>query len=801
MSLRSGHRLGPYEILDPIGEGGMGEVYRARDTRLDRTVAVKVLPVHLAEDGDYRQRFDREARAASALNHSNIAQIYDVGSEGGHHFIVMEYVEGENLGEFIKRGRPSVDRIIDLAAQMASALEAAHAKGIIHRDIKSANVVVSPGGQVKVLDFGLARLTRPGGTTDTQLATEAQTEIGVVMGTLPYMSPEQALGTGMDARTDIFSLGIVLHELATGRRPFSGVSATDTINKICNATPEPIHALNPDVPEAFERIVSHCLVKDRTLRYQQAGELRRDLEVLRRGEVLAAQPGIGGSATAMPSWRRRRLVPVAAGVALTVAIAVSVIAWQAAAEKPIDSIAVLPFANESDNAEVNYLSDGMAESLINALSELPNLKVISRTSAFAFKESKESPADIGRKLGVRSILTGRMVLRGDRLSISAELVDLSDERQLWGSRYDRPLDDVVTIERELTSTITKKLRLKLTGADVARLAQRGTDDPRAYQLFLKGRHFSEGTAAEMDRGLEAFQEAVRLDPSYAMAHAAIANAFTLRAMHGTSDPRDALLAARSALDRAIALDADLAEAHIVAGNIRLLFEWDGLAAEAAFRRAVEVAPGSADAHMELAFSLWALARPAEALEHSLLARDLDPLSRGPMHHVGFTYLVSRQYGKAIDAFTQTLDVHTEWVWGYVKRGVARAYDGQSAKALEDAKRAEALIGASGETPLLRSWLGALYARAGDPAAARSCIKRLDEIARQKVVSASDFAAVCAVLGENDKAFAWLEEGLRLHDPNMSFVPVLIFYDGLRDDPRFASVVKRVGLGEKKSGRV
>lgn len=480
-----------------------------------------------------------------------------------------------------------------------------------------------------------------------------------------------------------------------------------------------------------------------------------------------------------------------------VAIAATVIVWQASAEKPIDSIAVLPFASESDNAEVSYLSDGMTESLINALWELPNLKVISRTSAFAFKGSKETPAHIGRKLGVRAILTGRMVLRGDRLSISAELVDLSDQRHLWGNRYDRALDDVVTIERELTSTITKKLRLKLTGADVTRLAQRGTDDPRAYQLFLRGRHFSVGTAGQMDRGLEAFQEAVRRDPDYAMAHAAIADAFMLRALHGTSDPRDALLAARSALDRAIAIDPELPEAHIVAGNIRLLFEWDGPASEAAFRRAVELAPGSAQAHMELAWCMWTLDRPAEALKHSLLARELDPLSRGPMHHVGFTYLMSRQYPKAIEAFTQTLDVHPEWVWGYVKRGIARAYDGQSGKALEDAKRAEALMGASGETPLLRSWLGVLYARAGDHPAARSSIKRLEEIARQKVVGASDFAVVYAALGEDEKTFAWLEEGLRLRDPGMSFVPALYFFDDLRDDPRFASVVKRIGLGEKR----
>jgi len=767
----------------------MGEVYRARDVRLGRTVAVKVLPADLARDEAYRARFEREARAASALSHPNIAHVYDVGEQDETHFIAMEFVEGRNLRDLVSSGPLTTDQIVDIGQQMADALDDAHAAGIVHRDIKSANAVLTPKGQVKVLDFGLARQAAAAADADSQLATQSRTQAGVVMGTVPYMSPEQALGKSVDARTDLFSLGVVLYELATGRLPFAGDTAAQTIDQICHATPEPLRTARRDHPEELERIIRKCLEKDRERRYATARDLAVDLRNLRRDTESGAASG------PQPARARRGLVPALVGLGLLVVaiVAGGTLLWRAfGGEDAIDSIAVLPFENQSADPDVEYLSDGIAESLINALARSSDLKVISRTSAFAFKGSQEAIRDIGRKLGVRALLVGRLVQRGDQIALSAELVDVADERQLWGGRYERSLSDLLDVEQELTRTILDKLRLSLSGQETERLAGRGTRNPEAYQLYLKGRHFSEGTATEMDKGLEAFEQAVRLDPNYALAHAAIAEAYLLRVLHGTSNPDDARRAAREALDRAVAIDPDLPDAHIVAGNVRLLFDWDWTAAEAEFRRAMEAAPASSLAQMEYAWCLWSAGRYDEALVHSKKALELDPLSRGPMHHVGFTYLGARRYPEAVAAFRRTLEVYPEWIWGWVKMGIAYAYDGKTREALDAAERAEALVEGGGETPLLRAWLGVLYARAGQPARARVALDRLDEMGQHQSVDPTDVASVYAALGENDEALEWLEKGYDEHATNMTFIATLVFFDDLRSDPRWRDLMQRLG---------
>jgi serine/threonine protein kinase/tetratricopeptide (TPR) repeat protein len=769
----------------------MGEVYRAHDVRLERTVAVKVLPPELAADEKYRQRFLREARAASALSHPNVAHIYDVGEQDGTHYIAMELVEGENLRALVSTGPLSSDRVVDLGVQMASALEEAHSRGVVHRDIKSANAVVDAKGHVKVLDFGLARRTLDDAAMlDSRLSTQDQTAVGVVSGTVPYMSPEQALGKEVDARSDLFSLGVVLYELATGRLPFVGDTATQTIDRICHAAPEPIAALNRQVPEELERIVRKCLEKDRDRRYATARDLGVDLRNLQRDRETGTTPT---STARRPAPRRGRLLALAAAVVAVVVGAGVAFRGLTPDETSIDSLAVLPFQNETGDPDVEYLSDGITESLINTLSQLPGLKVISRSSAFAFKDEQGDLGEIGRKLGVRALLLGRMVQRGEELSISAELVDVADDRQIWGGRYSRRLADLLSIEREITETIVQRLRPELTAQEAKGLDRGGTPDPEAYQLYLRGRHFMVGTSEEMDKGVALLEEATRKDPDFALAWATLAETHLYRALHGRSDPRSAAEALRSALDKALAIDPDLAAAHVVAGNLRLLFDWDWPAAEMEFRRAIELAPGSSLAQAEYGWCQWFVGDYEKALEHHRLALEVDPLSLGPMHNIGFSYLAARRYDEAIESFRKTLEVYPDWIWGHTKLGVSYAFNDMPDEALAEAARAEELIEKGGGTPLLRSWLGVIYARTGKTTRAREALRELEALDVEQSVDPVDFASVHAVLGETEAALDRLEEGLAERSLSMPYVPELLFLDGIRDEPRFQAVVEHIGL--------
>ena len=646
MTLAAGQRLGPYEITAPLGAGGMGEVYRARDVRLDRSVAVKILPAELSGDPHFRQRFEREARAASALNHPHIAHVYDVGEQDGTHFIAMEYVEGENLRQLVARGPVAVDRLVDLGVQMAEALEEAHARGIVHRDIKSANAVVTPKGQVKVLDFGLARRTGDGAASvDSQLSTDAQTRAGLVVGTVPYMSPEQALGKDVDARTDLFSLGVVLYELATGRLPFVGNTATQTIDQICHATPLEIGTSRRDVPAELERIVRKCLEKDRERRYTSARDIVVDLRNLQRDRASGTSP----VAVSRQRWGQRRLALGTAGLLAALAAGAFVLYRGAARAASIGSVAVLPFENATGDPANEYLSDGISESLINKLSSLPGLRVISRTSAFAFKGKPVTPAEIGRKLGVDALLLGTLAQRGTGLAITAELVSVRDDTQLWGEKYSRAADDVLEVEGEIAATIARTLRRQLSGEQEQKLASGASDDPEAYRLYLKGRGFLVGNQQEMDKSVDYLQQAVARAPDYALAHAGLAEVYTRQAFLRGSGREEPLRKARAAVARALELDPDLAEAHTALGLVRFYFEWDWAGAESEFARALELNPGSRAVQEEYGWFLTAMGRFDEGLTQSRKAAELDPLSVGPVHDIAINYMARGDLEQAATA--------------------------------------------------------------------------------------------------------------------------------------------------------
>lgn len=552
-----GTTLSHFRITGKLGEGGMGEVWLAEDTRLGRKVALKTLPPSSAESDDRRRRFEDEARAASALNHPGIAHIYDVGEADGVLFIAMEHVDGEGLDQRMARAPLKTFEIVDLAARLADALATAHGQGVTHRDVKPSNLMIDGEGRLRVLDFGLAKLQAPigGGSEET---AQTMTQPGVVMGTVQYMSPEQALGKEADHRSDIFSAGVVLYQMVTGQLPFKGSTPTETITEIVRSEPRSVSELSPVAPAELERIIRKCLEKDAGRRYQSARELAIDLANLKR-DTESGVPAMTAPVRAARPWTRYGLVGVVA-VLLTVAALVVGGGLLSSRGEAIESIAVLPFENGTGSAESEYLCDGLTESLINTLSQIPDLKVISRRSTWAFKDSEEDPQTIGRKLGVEALLMGRLVQRGSQLAVSAELVDVEGAHQLWGGRFNREQGDVLTVEEELTKTIAETLKLELTADTAEKLDRRYAVDPEAHRLYLKGRQFSVGSAKEMNKAVEYFQQAIAEDPEYAPPYAGLADVYITLAHHGIMDREEALEKSKAAVHKALEVDANLAEA-------------------------------------------------------------------------------------------------------------------------------------------------------------------------------------------------------------------------------------------------
>jgi len=611
MTYASGARIGPYEILAPLGAGGMGEVYRARDTRLGRDVAVKVLPAAFSVDPDRLRRFQQEARAASALNHPNILTIYDVGEQEGSPYVVSELLEGETLRERLAGAALPVRKAMDYGIQIAEGLAAAHEKGIVHRDLKPENLFVTKDGRVKILDFGLAKLTRPeasGPLTEAPTAT-AGTEPGLVMGTVGYMSPEQVRGQAADHRSDIFAFGAILYEMLAGRRAFGGASAADTMSAILKEEPgfAPTH---PDASPALEQIVRRCLEKSPGERFQSA----RDLAFALNNLSVPGAPSV--SPRVSVRWGRLALW------AVVCVGAVLLVLFYGRGRKPIDSLAVLPFVNASADPETEYLGDGITESLINSLSRLPNLRVISRASVFRYKGKDQDPGAVARELGVRAVVTGRVTQRGDMLSIGTELVDTRDNRQLWGERYNRKFADVLAVQEEIAKQISENLRLRLTGEEQTRLAKRATANPAAYQAYLKGFHHTRQFTKEgIEKGMEYFRQALALDPKYAPAYAGLAYSYEWLC-DWYAAPKEVVPAAMEAARKALELDPSLAEAHWILAWAKFTYDYDWTGAEQEFRRAIELNPADSVARSWYGLCLGALGRFEPGLQEIKRALEL-----------------------------------------------------------------------------------------------------------------------------------------------------------------------------------
>jgi serine/threonine protein kinase/tetratricopeptide (TPR) repeat protein len=788
-----GAKLLHFRITEKLGEGGMGEVWLAEDARLGRKVALKILPPSQAESEDRRRRFEDEARAASALNHPAIAHIYDVGEVDGVHFIAMEYIDGEGLDQRLARAPLTLSEIVGLAVPLADALAAAHDQGVTHRDIKPSNLMIDREGRLKVLDFGLAKLHAPiGGGSDG--TTQTMTQPGVLMGTVQYMSPEQALGKEADHRSDIFSTGVVLYQMATGRLPFVGSTPTETITEIVGSEADPVSKLSPSTPPELERIIRKCLEKDPSRRYQSTRELTVDLVNLKR-DTESGVPAVPAPFHNRRPWSRYVLIGVAA-VLLTVAAVFVGGDLLSSPGEAIESLAVLPFENATGDEESEYLCDGLTESLISTLSQIPDLKVISRRSAFAFKDSGEDMQAIGSQLGVQALVLGRLARRDDGLAVSAELVDVSDNRQLWGGRYTRDEVDLLAIEEELAKTIAGTLKVELSADTEDRMARRFAVDPEAHRLFLQSRQFIVGSTREMEKGAEYLRRALEIDPDYALAHAWLGYSYMIQAYHSVIDRDEALQLGRAALDRALEIDDNLAEAYAVAANIACFFDWDWAAAEDHLRRAVEIDPKSVMVRLVYADYATSMGRWEEAIEHSRIAKELDPLSSSPAHWLAIAYMGQHQYDLAIAEFRETLEINPNWTWGWIKLAKAFADGGDCVSAIETADGAEAQLH-GGSTPLARAWLGYTYGVCGEEDRATAALRELEAYEAEHYMDPTHYASVSAGVGDIEAMLVSLERGYEDRSPDAAYLPAMpaLFLEDLENEPRYRALMAAMDYGD------
>jgi TolB-like protein/Tfp pilus assembly protein PilF len=805
----------------------MGEVYLVEDTKLRRKAALKILSLEFTRNESQLHRFEQEAIATSALNHPNILTIYEVGSEEGTHFIATEFIEGVTLRERLGHDRMTVSEILDASVQIASAIASAHKAGIIHRDIKPENIMVRPDGYVKVLDFGIAKLTQsftaqqPGSGGDTTVVL-LHTEPGVVIGTPHYMSPEQTRGGRVDLRADIFSLGVVMYEMITGQRPFVGATPVEVIVSILEKTPTPMEEHAPDVPADLQRIVNKAMAKDTGSRYQTAEDLLADLRSLKTqwdsgvglnrvaGTATTTSAGGGGGnstgnavTTPMPTpyttssaeYLLTEIKRHKKGVLLVLAALVIAAAglgyFTLSGHEKIESLAILPFVNVGGDAEGEYLSDGVTDSLINNLSQLPGLEVMSRYSVFKYKGGDQDPQVIGRELGVHAVLTGRIIERGDSVTISTELIDARHNTHIWGDREVWKLTDITTAEDAIARAISDKLRLRLSGDQKKRMSKRHSENPEADQLYMKGRfYWSKRSPDAIKKGIEYFNQAIEKDPTYAPAYAGLADSYNIQARSAGADSKDLVQKAKAAATKALELDDTLADAHTSLADIKSTYEWDWRGAEPEFLRAIHLNPNYATAHQWYSAFLVMTGRTDEALREIQRAQELDPLSPIITAASAGIYFYARQYDKALEQIGKTRELDSDFPLTSLIAGWCYTEKRMYAEAIEEYQKRLAAGGAQ-SAPL--AGLAITRALSGRPDEARKLLGELEEQYNQNGAAACDVALVYAYLGDKDTAFGWLDKAYDQHDSGLSRIKADPFYDLLRGDARFKDLLGRVGL--------
>jgi eukaryotic-like serine/threonine-protein kinase len=775
-ALLPGTLISHYKIVEKIGAGGMGVVYKAQDTKLDRTVALKFLPSHLVCDSEARDRFQHEAKAASALNHPNITTVHEIDEAGGECFISMEYVAGKSLKDMAREGTLSIDEVLRIGLQIGEGLKAAHAGGIVHRDIKSDNIKVTADGLVKIMDFGLAKLRGVAKITRT----------GTTLGTLQYMSPEQAQGREADQRSDIFSFGVVLYEMVTGRLPFTGDNEAALIHAVVNATSEPMARYKAGVPERLERLVEKAMTKNRDERYQHVDEVIADLKSTGRNlEPTQGAGERGGS----PKSKRSRLY-LYAGLALVVALAVLGRVWVfGPSREPIDSLAVLPLENLSGDPDQEYFSDGMTDALITELQKIRSLRVISRTSVMRFKKTEESLPEIAKALNVKAVVEGSVMREKNVIRINVQLIQASPEKHLWADSFDRDMNGVLVLQSDVARAIAQEVRVIVTPDEQKELASSRPVDPEAHEAYLKGRfYWNKRTGPDLQKAIGYFNDAIEKDSSYAQAYAGLASAYAVLPEYAYLPPSETVPKAEAAARKALQLDASLAEAHAVLGGIAS----DWASAESEYKRAIALDPSYATAHHWYSLNLRRHGRPDEALAEIRRAQELDPLSLIISENVGVTLSWMKRYDEALDQFKKMIELDPNFPWPYGDMAIVHAMQGRLDQAIAEYQKEISIVG---RDPSEISALGYLYALAGKKREAVSILDELLKFDREGYRVSVYVAMVHYGLGDTNRAFEWLERAYQEQDGALLDVGVSPLWAGLHSDPRFTALLRKMGLAD------
>jgi eukaryotic-like serine/threonine-protein kinase len=815
-----GRVIGPYKILQQIGRGGMGEVYLAQDTRLGRRVALKLLPSRFTSDDDRLRRFKQEARAASSLNHPNIITIHEVGQADDVHFIATEFVEGATLRSSIESGGMRLYEALEIVIQVASALRAAHEAGIVHRDIKPENIMLRPDGYVKVVDFGLAKLSERSALTDDGVSFSAiDTNPGVVMGTVSYMSPEQARGLAVDARGDIYSLGVVLYEMLAGRPPFQCATISDLIVAILEKEPPALSSFTTEASEDLESAISKALRKNQDDRYQTSKEMLDDLRKLKQDVEIQARIDSGSAEEFLSGGRTRasgaqasgtaggavtgsnvahitdnlklhkRGLIVALTVLLVIAATIAGVLLLAVPPKTIDSIAVMPFANVGGDPSTEYLPDGITESLINSLSRLPGLRVMARGTVFTYKDREVDPRRIADDLKVRALVMGTYLQRGQMLTITAELIDASDGSQLWGKQYNTAPSRILGVQESISQDITERLRSGLSSEETKRFAKNNTNNNEAYELYLRGRYQSERFTLEgFNTGVAYFNQAIEKDPNYALAYAGLAYAYYSVSSYYLT-PNEAWMKSREAAKKAVELDDTVPEAHVSLGIVLSQFERDWAGAEKEFKRAIELNPNYAAAHLQYGWLLTVVGRFDESDEEFKRAQQLDPFSTWMNGLTQLKFWLERRPERAIELGRKAIEREPNLWLFHMHLAMTYEQQGRLSEAMAALEKARSLDDSTSITAMIAR-IHALSGREGD---ARKMLDELKEQSKQRWVSPYTISIIYLGLGEIDEAFAWLEKGYESRDEWMLGLKNDSRLDSLRSDPRFQNLMQRMGF--------